>query len=76
MPTTVEAIFQKALTLSEDNRVWLAERLLESVPANAAIVEAQRSVVRRRIADLDSGRVKPVSGPAVIQRIRNRNRSR
>jgi len=76
MPTTIEAIFKQALTLSEDNRVWLAERLLASVPANSAIVEAQMSVVQRRLADLASGRLKAVPGPEVIQRIRNRNRSR
>jgi putative addiction module component (TIGR02574 family) len=76
MPATIEAIFQKALTLSEDNRVWLAERLLESVPANAVVVEAQATVVRRRIAEMDSGRVKAVSGPEILQRIRSRNRSR
>jgi len=76
MPDAVEAIYQKALTLSEDNRVWLAERLLASVPANSAIVEAQMSVVQRRLADLASGRLKAVPGPEVIQRIRNRNRSR
>jgi len=76
MPTTIEAIFKQALTLSEDNRVWLAERLLASVPANSAIVEAQMSVVQRRLADMASGRLKAVPGPEVIQRIRNRNRSR
>lgn len=70
MTTTVQKVFEEALTLSEDSRVVLAERLLESVAPSPEIVAEQLEVVKRRIADLESGRVQPVPGPEGLNRVR------
>lgn len=59
MTTTVQQVFEEALTLSDDNRVALAERLIESVAPAPQIVAEQMEVVRQRIADLEAGRVQP-----------------
>lgn len=70
MTITVQAVFEEALTLSEDSRVVLAERLLESVTPAPQVVAEQMEIVRRRIADLESGCVQPVSGPEGLDRVR------
>jgi hypothetical protein len=70
MTTTVQEVFEEALSLSEDSRVALAERLIESVVPAPQIVAEQMEVVRQRIADLESGRVQPVPGPEGLNRVR------
>ena len=70
MTTTVQEVFEEALSLSADSRVALAERLIESVAPAPQIVAEQREVVRQRIADLESGRVQPVPGPEGLNRVR------
>ena len=70
MTTTVQQVFEEALTLSDDSRVALAERLIESVAPAPQIVAEQMSVVRQRIADLEAGRVQPVPGPEGLNRVR------
>jgi putative addiction module component (TIGR02574 family) len=70
MTTTVQQVFEEALTLSDDNRVALAERLIESVAPAPQIVAEQMEVVRQRIADLEAGRVQPVPGPEGLNRVR------
>ncbi len=70
MTTTVQQVFEEALTLSDDNRVALAERLIESVAPAPQIVAEHVEVVRQRIADLEAGRVQPVPGPEGLNRVR------
>ncbi|MFM8471063.1 MAG: addiction module protein [Limisphaerales bacterium] len=70
MATTVQQVLEEALMLSDDSRVALAERLIESVAPAPQVVAAQMEVVRRRIADLESGRVQPVPGPEGLNRVR------
>lgn len=70
MTTTVQQVFEEALTLSDDSRVALAERLLESVIPAPQVIAEQMSVVRQRIADLEAGRVQPVPGPEGLNRVR------
>ena len=69
MTITVQQVFEEALALSEDSRVVLAERLLESVAPAPQEVGAQMEVVRQRIADLEAGRVRPVPGPEGLERV-------
>lgn len=58
-------LLKRALALSEDERAELAGSLLESLegpPDDPEAVEAAWSQeIARRIEDLDSGKVKPVS---------------
>ena len=57
--------------LSEDSRVVLAERLLESVTPDPQVVTEQMEIVRRRSADLEAGAVQPVPGPEGLSRVRD-----
>ena len=70
MANTVDAIYKDALSLSEDSRVILAERLIESVAPDPLILREQLAVVRQRLEDLDSGKELEVSGPEAIQLVR------
>ncbi len=70
MTTTVQQVFDDALTLSEDSRVALAERLLESIAPAPQLVAEQMTVVRQRISDINAGRVQPVPGPEGLSHVR------
>jgi putative addiction module component (TIGR02574 family) len=72
MAATVERIFEDALALSDDARLLLAERLVESVhaSANPEIEARQLAEVRRRMADVGDGQVKLVSGEAALCEVR------
>ena len=70
MANTVDAIYKDALSLSEDSRVILAERLIESVAPDPLILREQLAVVRQRLEGLDSGKEVEVSGPEAIQLVR------
>lgn len=54
---TIDALYTEALSLSDDQRAELVDRLLGSLPAEipSALHPAWRNVVNRRSADLDSG---------------------
>ena len=70
MANTVDAIYKDALSLSEDSRVILAERLIESVAPDPHILKEQMAAVRQRLEDLDSGKEMQVPGPEAIQLVR------
>lgn len=70
MAITVETLYQQALELSEDNRVDLAERLLESVDPDPTVIEAQSRVAHERLAELESGKVAPIPGPEALRKAR------
>ena len=71
MAINADSLYQEALNLPDDSRLALAERLLESVEPDPVIIEAQMTEVRRRIEDLDSGRVAAVPGPEGLRRVRD-----
>ena len=54
MPT-VESILEDALTLSQDERELLAERILCSMPSDPGWEEAWTIELDRRMARIDSG---------------------
>lgn len=60
---TIDALYAEALSLSDDQRAELVDRLLGSLPAEipSALHPAWRNVVNRRSAELDSGTVTPVT---------------
>ena len=64
-------LLQKALSLSEEERAELAGSLIESLDATVdeAAEAAWNQEIARRIADLDSGKVKTVPWEAVRSRI-------
>jgi putative addiction module component (TIGR02574 family) len=69
---TSEEIFREAMTLSPEVRAELAERLIGSLAEDVSpeITSAQLAEVRRRIADVESGRVELIPGDEVIARAR------
>ncbi len=69
---TVEALYHEALSLSEESRVALAERLIESIQPDPGVMEAQMTIVRQRLEDLESGKAQPIPGPEGLQQVRER----
>ena len=72
MPATLEALAQEALLLPPDQRLSLAQRLLDSVdlepqPGAAAAWELE---IARRIQRLDSGESQPIPAAEVFARLR------
>jgi putative addiction module component (TIGR02574 family) len=59
---TVESLYQAALALPEDQRAELADRLLETLPADipSQLHPAWKDELRRRSAQLDAGEVTPI----------------
>jgi hypothetical protein len=70
MVTTVDTLYREALGLSNDSRVVLAERLIESVDPDPAVIELHLEIVSQRLKDLDNGTTQSVPGPEGFQRVR------
>ncbi len=69
--TAVQMLQPQALSLSQRERAELVSILLESLPDgfDDDIEAEQFCVIRKRIDEIKSGRVKPVSGEEVFRRI-------
>ena len=67
----VEAI---ALELPRAERARLAERLIASLDEDSEIEQAWLVEVRRRVAELRSGSVKPVPGEQVFEELKDLTR--
>jgi putative addiction module component (TIGR02574 family) len=63
MTREVSELLEKALALPAEARAALASSLLESLDDNvdAGAEEAWRDEIGRRVAELDSGKVKPIA---------------
>ena len=72
MPSTAE-IIHDAESLPVEERTVVVDSLLRSLnPPDPEIDRKWAAVARRRLEELRSGRVKPVSGEEVFARIRQR----
>ena len=62
MPPTLDALYQAALALPEEERAELADRLLGSLPPDVSsqLHPAWRDELKRRSAQVDSGEVAPI----------------
>jgi putative addiction module component (TIGR02574 family) len=69
---TSEEIFREAMTPSPEVRAELAERLIGSLAEDVSpeITEAQLAEIKRRIADVESGKAKLIPGDEVLARAR------
>jgi len=69
---TSEEIFRDAMTLPPDARAELTERLVESLARDISpeITREQLAVVRRRIAQVESGEVELIPGDEALARVR------
>jgi putative addiction module component (TIGR02574 family) len=72
MPTTQE-IIQEAQSLPVEERVLVVDSLLRSLnPPDPSVEKEWGAVAKRRLAELRSGRVKPIPGEQVFANIRER----
>ena len=70
---STEEIIQEAAALPVEERIIVVNSLLSTLNHPDPDIDAQWvEVARRRLADLRSGRVKPVPGDQVFKRIRER----
>ena len=79
MSTTVDDIAslrEELLALPASTRALLARDLMDSLdsPPDIAAEQAWLELAEQRLEELKSGQVKPVPGPEVLERVRNRNR--
>jgi putative addiction module component (TIGR02574 family) len=74
MNTQAEQILQSALTLPADDRVEIAESLLQSLDEDtAAEIEASwTEEIRRRIESIDKGEAKMIPADEVMREMRER----
>ena len=72
MPTTVEQLYQEALSLPLEARADLTERLIatlvDEIPSE--ITRAQLDEVHRRVAQVESGEVALIPGDEALARVR------
>ena len=72
MPTTVEQLYQEALSLPIEARADLTERLIatlvDEIPNE--ITRAQLDEVHRRVAQVESGEVALIPGDEALARVR------
>jgi len=67
-------ILEEALSLDETARAFVAEALLESldIDDDSEISEAWRAEIRRRCADIDSGKTQLIESEHVIHELRGK----
>ena len=70
MSSHFEVIEAEALKLDAEERAHLADRLLASLSEEAEVDEAWAAEVERRVAEIESGRVKLVPAADAIARAR------
>jgi putative addiction module component (TIGR02574 family) len=72
MPITKKLI-DEVLSLPVEERARIATTLLESLNVpNPAIDKKWAAVAKRRLEELRSGKVKPISGDEVFERVQKR----
>lgn len=76
MPVTVDRVLEDALCLTEEGRILLVERLLESVPTDKSIFEAQVAVAVNRAEEMESGAVGGIPGNDALRQVRESIQSR
>lgn len=70
MNIRVEDLLNEAMELDPEDRADLAGRLLHTLePADPDVEEAWRAEIRKRMEELDSGAVQPVSAEEARKRI-------
>ncbi|MCF6179299.1 MAG: addiction module protein [Geopsychrobacter sp.] len=68
-----QELINEAVMLPVEDRARLADSLLRSLnPPEAQIDEAWAELASRRLAELNSGKVKGISGQEVFHKIRQR----
>ena len=76
MTTTVACMFEEALSLSDDSRIDLAERLIASTHTPEALLAEQTQVAVGRAKALDSGQSSEIPGAKAHDLVRQAIQSR
>jgi putative addiction module component (TIGR02574 family) len=69
MIATLDSLFDEALSLSDDNRLQLIERLIPTIQSEPSLEADQISEVNRRIKEVKTGTVKTIPGEQVFDEI-------
>lgn len=70
---TTKKIIEEALSLPVEERAIIADSLLRSLNTpNTGLDEEWREVARRRLQELRSGKVKPIPGDDVFDKVLKR----
>ena len=69
-----EKLLQEALSLPSHLRTILSDKLIESlnIPIQKEIDDLWADEAERRVSDIDSGKLKSISGEKVFEEIRSR----
>ena len=71
MASRLESLAAEALTLTPEDRVQLADRLIASVFPNKDVEDAWANEVERRVQEIESGRAQLTPAPEAIARARS-----
>lgn len=69
MIVTLDSLFDEALSLSDDNRLQLIERLIPTIQSEPSLEADQVNEVNRRIKEIKTGTVKTIPGEQVFHEI-------
>lgn len=69
MIATLDSLFAEALSLPDDTRLQLVERLIPTIQSEPSLEEEQIQEVQRRMDDVRSGCVKTIPGEQVFREI-------
>ncbi len=75
MSSTLHALEAAALLLPPEERARLAERLIASLDRDPEVAAAWDEEIRRRIAELDAGRLESIPAEEVLKEARARLRA-
>jgi putative addiction module component (TIGR02574 family) len=75
MSSTLHALEAAALLLPPEERARLAERLIASLDRDPEVAAAWDEEIRRRIAELDAGRLESLPAEEVLKEARARLRA-
>jgi putative addiction module component (TIGR02574 family) len=69
MIATIDSLFTDALTLPDDSRLQLVERLIPTIQSEPSLEAEQLQEVQRRMDDVRAGRVQTLPGEQVFREI-------
>ncbi len=69
MIATIDTLFAEALSLPDDTRLQLVERLIPTIQSEPSLEAEQIQEVQRRMDDVRSGRVKTIPGEQVFREV-------
>ncbi len=69
MVVTLDTLFTEALSLTDDARLQLVERLIPTIQSEPSLEAEQMGEVQRRIEEVRSGEVQTIPGEQVFRGI-------